>query len=365
MDNFLKKIKTQLSRRKKEGTLRALSVFKNYKDFASNDYLGLGQKTFSLSEKIPTGATGSRLISGNFPETERLEKRIAEFHEGKEAMLFPSGFQANISLFNSLAKRKDVIFYDAEIHASLKLGIRLSFAEKVPFPHNNLRLLEEKINKIKTSGNKFLVLEALYSMSGDSPDWELLEYLCRKYSLLLILDEAHSGGVFGEGKGLALNHKIRPLITVFTYGKAFGFQGASYVLPEKFLKNYLLNFNLGFIYSTGISPWFVRILQEKYNQISQASREREKLFQNVQYFKEEVTSLPWKVLGEGPIFAILIPDIPKITALEKKLLQQKFFVKKILAPTVPKGTERLRIVLHSYNTKEEIKELISLLKKQN
>ncbi len=363
MDNFIRKIEAELSRQEGQGTLRALSVFKDFYDFASNDYLGLARMTTEIPQKIPTGATGSRLISGNFSEIEKLEQEIAKFHHGKDALLFPSGFQANISLFQAIANRNDIIFYDAESHVSLKAGMRLAFAKKISFPHNNTEKLEEKLKKVRTTGEIFLVLEALYSMSGDAPDWEHVKFLQKKYNLLLIIDEAHSGGVCFRGKGIAALHSLRPLISVFTYGKAFGFQGASYVLPTKSLKSYLLNKSYGFIYSTGLSPRFVEILKVKYKQIKQADEQREKLMQNIRFFKRQVARIPYPILGKGPIFAILIPDIRKITKTEKTLLARKFFVKKILAPTVPKGTERLRIVLHSYNTKEEINSLVELLRK--
>jgi 8-amino-7-oxononanoate synthase len=200
-EDFLHK---KLNERKQQNAYRQLRLPNEKTDFSSNDYLGMvknGLIPSQSSHELKHGATGSRLLSGNYALIEETEKLIAAFHDADAGLIFNSGYDANIGLLSSVPQREDTIIYDQLSHASIRDGIRLSFAQSFSFVHNSLADLEEKLRISK--GNIFVVTESVFSMDGDmSPIPEILA-LCEKYKAHLIIDEAHATGVIGErGEGL-------------------------------------------------------------------------------------------------------------------------------------------------------------------
>ncbi len=201
------KLKNKLNKRIEEGTLRSLSSFDGFIDFYSNDYLGFAKIKSKSENTLKYGSTGSRLISGTSNESLIAEEFLADFFNSESSLIFNSGYDANLGFFSSVPQRGDFVFYDEYIHASIRDGLRLSFATSNSFKHNNLVDLELKLSKVH--GVKYVVVESLYSMDGDmAPLIEIVE-LCSKYGAYLIVDEAHSGGVFGElGQGLVSELKL-------------------------------------------------------------------------------------------------------------------------------------------------------------
>ena len=194
----------KLAERKSLHLLRQLTVESDdWIDFSSNDYLGLAQSTaiqnnaneiISQFNNVKNGSTGSRLIAGNTAYTESLEQKLASFHQAEAALIYNSGYNANVGLLSCLAGKNDTYISDELIHASMIDGMRLSYAKRFRFKHNDLADLEKKLNQ--ASGNKFVVIESIYSMDGDCAPLEGIVALCEKYDAHLIVDEAHGIGCF-------------------------------------------------------------------------------------------------------------------------------------------------------------------------
>lgn len=355
-----------LEDRKEKGSLRSLLSFENHVDFWSNDYLGLAQSAQSIEVK---GSTGSRLISGNSAQVEAVEKQLAVHFQSEAALIFNSGYDANLGLFSSLPQKGDTIIYDELVHASVRDGIRLSFAKAFSFKHNDVRDLEKKLQKADrmspiasamAQGTVFVAVESLYSMDGDLAPLKAISELCTKYQALLIVDEAHSGGVFGEeGKGFCQELGIidSVFIRLFTFGKAYGAHGAAVCCSDG-VRDFLVNFARSFIYTTALpEAMYMHMLQ----QIERSKPEilRIQLQANITHFSNEIPSAFSS--KKSPIQIIDYPDLEACKQKAQQLQEAGFAVKAILPPTVPAGSQRLRICIHAFNTKEEINQLIFLL----
>jgi 8-amino-7-oxononanoate synthase len=364
-DSFLLE---KLEVREQDLALRSLKKQNDRIDFCSNDYLGLARnKAFQkeINQEVtrnlyPHGSTGSRLISGNHPLFEKTEIKIARFHHAEEALIFNSGYDANVGLISAIAGRGDAIVYDSLIHASLRDGIRLSLATAYSFLHNDMRNLEEKLKRLKR--RSFVVVESVYSMDGDQAPLEELIYLCNRYEASLIVDEAHATGVIGEkGEGLVQHLGIERecFARVHTFGKALGVHGAV-VLGSKTLKQYLINYARTLIYTTALPPSDVAAISVAYDYFPKMKEERKHLQQLISHFQR--INLPFgKLPSNTPIQILIVPDNEEVLALANTLQRKGLDIKAILSPTVPKGKERLRITLHSFNTFEDIQRLIVCL----
>lgn len=366
MKNFLNQ---KLAQRQQENSLRELHQYpESLADFFSNDYLSFAQsqthkqKIQAIIDAHPNhknGATGSRLISGNTKFTEELEQKIADFHQAEAALIFNSGYDANVGLLSCIAQRGDTIICDELIHASLIDGARLSLANRYTFPHNNLEVLEEKLKQSK--GNIFIVTESVFSMDGDCAPLADLVELTTKYNANLIVDEAHALGVFGiDGEGLSqhLNLQDQIFARVYTFGKGLGCHGAA-VVGSVLLKQYLINFARSFIYTTALPYTALACIDVGYHTLAGAPQKTE-LAKNIALFKHLASSKKLATLpSDSAIHSIIIPGNEACKNLASNLQKNGFAVKAILSPTVAKGKERLRICIHAHNTKAEIYELTS------
>lgn len=350
---LLKKIRV----REEEGTYRSLSSFGEFIDLLSNDYLG-ASKFDSNKEHVAFGSTGSRLISGSNQFTESCEKKIAEFFKTPKALVFNSGYDANVGFFSAVPQRGDTVIYDEYIHASIRDGIRLSYCESYSFRHNDIEDLKRKIKLSK--GTVYVSVESLYSMDGDISPIKEIALLCNEFDAYLIIDEAHAAGVFGEhGRGLVDQLEINHLVfaRLVTFGKAFGSHGAA-ILGSENLINFLINFSRSFIYTTAMPI-------DSYRRISHVLTderleiERQKLRSNINYFCKVFKDFNLTSNQKSPIQLLKLGSISKTKDLEYKIQQNKIAVKAIFSPTVQKGSEGLRICIHSYNTFEEINLLFS------
>ena len=357
-DNHLQSL---LDKKQADGLLRRLVSVSDKIDFCSNDYLGFASNNdlhHLDSPSIPIGSTGSRLITGNSTLAENTERLIAEFHKAEAALIYSSGYMANVGLFSCIASKNDTIISDEYIHASIIDGIRLSKAHRSVFKHNDLVDLEAKLRT--ATSNKIVVVESIYSMDGDEAPLSKIVDLCEKYSALLIVDEAHSTGIYGNnGEGLVCQYGLenRVYARIHTFGKAVGYHGAA-IVGSAILRQYLINHSRSFIYTTALPPSFYIQIQNIYKALPNAQRNG--LFELIQHWKENIVTVKKYSIIEShsPIQAILIGDNFKAKAIENQLISTNFFVKSILSPTVAVGTERLRISLHSFNTKEQIDSLI-------
>ena len=346
----------RLAKRYEDGSNRSLSLFNESIDFFSNDYLGLSRATNNQPNVIYKGSTGSRLLSGNSIEAEQSELFLSQYFNSESALIFNSGYDANIGFFSSIPQKGDTVLYDSLIHASVRDGIRLSYADSYSFKHNNIEDLERKLKLAK--GTVFVAVESLYSMDGDLAPLESISKICEENNALLIVDEAHAGGVLGEnGKGLS--YGLNVFARLFTFGKAFGLHGAA-VLSSYKVKDYLINFARSFIYTTALPiDSYVRIKQVLDNK--DLNNLRVSLNQNILFFR----SLIDKDLvsdKNSPIQIIACPGIENAKKKCAKLQANGFAVKPILSPTVAEGSERIRICIHAFNTKEEIERLVNYLR---
>jgi 8-amino-7-oxononanoate synthase len=343
---FEDKLKNKLSEREKNNSLRQLSITSGLVDFCSNDYLGFAQKQNPNQQAM--GSTGSRLISGNTPLHLLLEKEIAKCHQTEAALIFNSGYDANLGFFSCIPQKEDTVIYDQLCHASIRDGIRLGLARSFAFQHNDTIQLQEKLKQ--ATGQAFVVVESIYSMDGDHSPLEKIASICKTYDAKLIVDEAHAFGIFGyKGQGLCQN--IDTFARIYTYGKALGSHGAA-IVGSQLLHDYLLNFSRPFIYTTALPPHAIERISWAYQNIEN-TEERKKLKQNIAYFKANCKNTKL-IESNSAIQCVLIGGNSPTKKAAIQLSKHHLDVRPILHPTVAIGQERLRICLHSFNTKEEI-----------
>ena len=366
-----KKLTQKLLQRIENKSLRTLGQKNILIDFSSNDYLGFAKSEiifnkshqFLVDNNIKiNGATGSRLLSGNHSLYNTLEKELSEFHNSEEALIFNSGYDANIGFFSSIPQRGDIILYDEFIHASIRDGIQLSNALAFKFKHNNLEDLEKKINKhhLKNDAEIYVVTESIFSMDGDAPNLVKMSEIIKKNKALFIVDEAHAVGVFNKGLVQELNIETSVFARIITFGKALGCHGAV-VLGSKELKEYLINFSRSFIYTTGLSPHSLATIKFAYSELM-SSNATKNLQKNILFFKQEINRLQLNfIASNSAIHCCIISGNENVKAISKKLQEKGFDVKAILSPTVKKEQERLRLCLHSYNSTQEITNILEHL----
>ncbi len=377
-----KKLTQKLETRKQNQALRRLPIDYYGVDFASNDYIGFSksktifEETHELlvSKNVSSnGATGSRLLSGNHPLYEETENHIATFHQSDTALLFNSGYDANVGFFSAVPQKGDFILYDEYCHASIRDGIQLSNAKAYKFQHNDYEDLQRLLEKCQSEEDQsalgteiYIVTESVFSMDGDCPEFEIILSLSEKHKAYVIVDEAHALGVFGStGEGLMqsqhLQHRI--FARIMTFGKGLGCHGAA-VLGSQELKQYLVNFARSLIYTTALPPHSVATILIAYHQLEKEKTTIQNLRDNIVFFNQEKQLLGLKpifVRSKSAIQSAIIPGNEKVKAIAKQLQENGFDVKAILAPTVPEGQERLRFCIHSYNTEEEMAQVLQLL----
>ncbi len=381
MANFPDKLTIKLEERASNNALRSLGVPVNLIDFSSNDYIGFAKnpaifkataKVLANKNMVQNGATGSRLISGNHDLYVELEHFISEFHNAESALVFNSGYDANLGFFGAVPQRGDVIFYDEYIHASIRDGITLSKAKAYKFKHNDINDLK-KISSRVLGGTAhlsqvevYVVTESVFSMDGDTPDLKLFTDYCSSTHSHLIVDEAHALGVFGdEGKGLmnALQLEQQVFARIITFGKAMGCHGAA-ILGSQQLIAFLVNFARSFIYTTGLPPHSLATVGSAYHQLTKDTS-KIKLLQNIAYFKKQLEVLEistYFIMSHSAIQCCVISGNEKVKAIALSLQEKGFDVRAILSPTVPEGQERLRFCIHSFNSKQEIENVLAALK---
>lgn len=374
-----KRLQKKITERRENNSLRSLGTENNLIDFSSNDYLGFSKNSAIYNRTLEileahhlkrNGATGSRLLSGNHRLYNHTESLLANYHNSEAALIYNSGYDANLGFFSSVAQRGDIILYDELCHASIRDGIRMSNATAIKIKHNDIADLKRKYQsdyKSKGSENEiYVVTESVFSMDGDQADLLSLSQFCSENAIHLIIDEAHAIGVIGQkGVGLVQELKIEEAVfaRMITFGKALGCHGAA-VLGSADLKQYLLNFSRSFIYTTGLPPHSVATILASYESL-ESTKEIEKLHDNIALFRSEINQNRIEnhfIESTSAIQSCIIPGNQQVKSLSEILKKEGFDIKPILSPTVPEGKERLRVCIHSYTTEGEIKKLVSLLK---
>ena len=358
-----------LAEREQKGMLRKLTTNFPSIDFCSNDYLGFSKlgllknklETTSLISELSFGSAGSRLISGNSKFIEAAEKEIALFHHSESALIFNSGYDANLGLFSSVPQKDDLVLFDELIHASIYDGIKLGYAKHYKFKHNDVGSLNDLIQRHQHNFKAiYIAVESVYSMDGDiAPLIEITALIKGLENVFLIVDEAHAIGVFGKhGRGLCNELGIEKacFARVYTYGKAMGCHGAA-IAGSDVLRNYLINFSRSFIYTTALPNHSVEAIVHAY-QLLVETDQKGSLQTNIEHFNSKTSGIKNLIKSKSAIHSLVVGNNQKADLLEKQLAQNNIYVKAIKSPTVKEGTERLRFCLHAFNTKQEIDLLI-------
>ena len=361
-------IKNKLAERESAENHRQLKPESGLIDFCSNDYLGFARsnvlkqaidKEITAQNNILNGSTGSRLLTGNTQYAEDLESEIAAYYGYAAGLIYNSGYDANVGLFSSLPQKGDTIITDELIHASIIDGIRLSYANRFKFKHNNLNSLEQKLKL--AAGNVYIAVESIYSMDGDIAPLQEIAALTARYNAHLIVDEAHAVGVFDKGLVHQLNLPEKVFAQVVTFGKALGCHGAI-VLGGNLLRDYLINFSRSFIYTTAAPFHQLAAIKMAHQMLPNVNKEQQALYYNIFSFKKKFNNKSCLLLtSNSAIQSILTGNNAKTKALAAALQTNGFDARPILSPTVAVGTERLRLCLHSYNTEEQITGLIEII----
>lgn len=360
-------MKQALEERQHNGNLRTLSLSSGLTDFFSNDYLGLArnqeltrqvENAYAALPSHQLGSTGSRLLSGNSAFAMELEFYLATLFRAEAVLLFNSGYAANSSLISCVTRQGDTILYDELVHASMREGYRLSFADHRSFRHNNPEDLEKKLSRL--SGTVFVLIESVYSMDGDNAHLAQMVEVCEKYGAHIILDEAHSTGIYGEGgNGMACNLGLEDRIfaRVYTFGKAIGSHGAC-VAGSRTLHDYLVNFARGFIFSTAMPLHNMVVIEQAFRYIGQHPGLQCNLTQKIGRFTQGVAAVNNErcrfIESNSAIQAAIVPGNEACRFFANFLRKNGLDVRPILSPTVKAGQERLRICLHTFNTMNEI-----------
>ena len=410
-------MKEKLDFRRQEGSLRLpmstnelVSCNSSTLDFSSNDYLGLAHdkmqqdlveesyKRWKKRSISTLGATGSRLLSGDSLFCRELENCLAKIHNRPAAMIFNSGYDANLSVLSSLLLKEDVVLLDELCHNSLIMGIKMSRCREYnTFQHNDMLDLRKQLEQLVCKGKVMIVVESVYSMDGDvAPLREILD-IAYNFGFEVVVDEAHGLGSFGRtnvidlsvdrqpfgqstevsnllgGTGVlaALELEAHPslLCSIFTYGKAAGCHGAV-VCGSTTLRDYLWNYARPFIYSTALPLHSLISIQSSYESMigPLGQVRRSCTFANVRLFRETLLSaLPsrnkvslWP--SPSPIQALVLPGNDNCVKFCRHLYNiYGIRLYPIRAPTVPKGKERVRIILHAHNSEEEVLKLAKVL----
>ncbi len=350
---------------RQEGRLRLNN--KEYVDFSSNDYLGLSghpkikQAAKAAIEEFGTSSCASRLLSGDLTLHHQLEARIARFKGKEAALVFNSGYQANVGIIASLYGKADAIFSDRLNHASIVDGVLLSGARFFRFQHNSIEHLETLLKKERGKFKKALIAsESIFSMDGDRAPLKDLVSLKEKYNCEIFVDEAHATGIFGKnGSGIAEEDALTERVDFImgTFSKALAGFGA-YLATSKRTVDYLINTCRSFIYSTALPPAVIAGNLASIGLIEDEPYRRKKLLELAQYFREALKEKGFVVRGAAQIIPLIIGDNLKAREFSHRLQEKGHWVLPIRPPTVPKDEARLRFSLTFYHTREILEKLI-------
>ena len=377
-------IDDELAQLKRDGLYRELKIIEGGQGarvriggrevilLSSNNYLGLAshpeikKAAVSAIEKYGCGSGASRLISGSMELHKELEEKIASFKKTESAILFNSGYTANLGVISSICGRGDVIFCDKLNHASIIDGCLLSGAELKRYPHKDIDALERFLKKSSGFKKKLIVTDGIFSMDGDIAPLKEIVHLSKRYSAILMVDDAHATGVLGKnGRGtdeyFGLDNSID--IIMGTLSKAIGSFGG-FVTGRKKLIEFLVNRARSFIYTTSLPPSVVASSIAAIDIIEKGHDLRDLLWKNVSYLKEELKNIGFDIMGsESQIIPVFVGDTHRVVEMSQMLLKEGVFVQGIRPPTVPKGKSRLRVTVMATHSKADLDAALKLFKK--
>lgn len=339
-------------------------------NFASNDYLGLAgddrliQAATTAIQNFGTGSTGSRLLSGHRELHGELETAIASLKQTEDALVFSSGYLANLGAITALVGKRDLILSDEYNHSSLKNGAILSGAAVIEYPHCNVAVLKSRLQEVRQSYRRCLIItDSVFSMDGDLCPLPTLLDIAEEFSCMLLVDEAHATGVLGKNGAGCVEHfgcTSQQLIQVGTLSKALGSLGG-YVAGSQNLIDFLRNRAATWIYTTALSPADTAAALEGIKIVKQEPTRRDRLWENINYLQELIQHLPLKILpSESAIICFQVASAAEALKIGNYLKESGIFAPAIRPPTVP--TSRIRISLMATHQPSHIEKLVEVLK---
>ena len=326
-------------------------------NLSSNDYLGLGSTKISTMQ----AQSSSRLVAGNDRLFDNLEKKLARHKSQESALIFPTGYMANLGIVSILPQKDDLILSDELNHASIIDSCKLSQARKIIYKHNTMKDLEEKLKK--RSSHKFVITEGIFSMNGDFARLLEISELCQKYDALLILDDAHGDFVVGhDGQGSAEHLGISNKVDVYTssLSKALGAFGG-YIASKRQIIELAVNTSRPFIYTSALPNFIVKSALEKFS--SNREEKRKNLWENVEHFRRGLESIGYLIHSESQIMPIIIGNEKRTLEFGKYLFDNGVFAQPIRYPTVSLGSARIRISVTALLTKDIISKTFDVFEK--
>lgn len=343
-------------------------------DGSSNDYLGYraaggapGSAGVGVADvsretlRCPTGSGASRLLGGTHHAHHQLEQAASAWVGQQKALLFSCGYAANVGTIPALVGEGDILLSDSLNHASIVDGARLSKGTVIVYPHRDLQGVARILESTPCAGQRWLVTESYFSMDGDSPDLAALAPLLASHRVGLIVDEAHAMGVFGpKGAGLCAYHGVQPLVTIGTFGKSLGTQGAFVAAPTP-LCTWLWNRARSFVYSTATSPLLAELTLNRLRTAEGDDAGRERLAQLSHRIRQtlQAAGIPLAADSFGPIVPVLVGDSDRATFLASCLQARGIVAYSVRPPTVPRGTARLRLTLRADFTNAQVEHLVT------
>lgn len=369
--DYYQNFRAQLEAKEKEQNKRSIKVYepidavrvkRNNQEFimmASNNYLGLThdlrvqQAAKYAVEQYGTGSGGARLTSGTFPLFNELELGIADFKHTEQALVFNTGYMANVGTITALMNKHSVIISDELNHASIIDGCRLSGARIERYNHKDIEHAEHILKNYKSS-HKMIITDGVFSMDGDIAPLDKLYELGKEYNALLMVDDAHSTGVLGNGRGTAHHFGLTDVdVQLGTLSKALGSVGG-YVAGRKELIEYLVNYSRSFIFSTALSPADIGAALEALTIVKNEPLVVEQLNENTAYMANKLQSMGFECDDETPIFPIIVGDNERALSLAYELELRGIIITAIRPPTVPVGESRLRMTVTAAHSQEQL-----------
>ncbi len=346
---------------------------RSFLDFSSNNYLGLRddkriiQKTKEACDKYGIGSGASRIVAGDSEIFYRFENDIAKYKNKEAAIVFNSGYDANIGVISAIMNKNDVIFCDKYNHASIYDGIALSKAKLIRYVHNDIDDLEKKLIKHRGQYEKAMIItDSVFSMDGDKAKLIEISKLKEKYNLLFMVDEAHGTGLFGEmGTGIVEEQNIKNVdIIMGTLGKSFGVQGA-YIAASQVIVDYIINFSRSFIFTTAISPILIEAASEALKIMKTEKYRRDKVIANAKYIRSELKKMGYDTLdSDTQIIPVIFDSNNLALEFSKTFQENNIYLPAIRYPAVPMNLPRLRISVN-YNLEDcDIKKLLKIFQKK-
>ena len=369
--DYYQNFRVQLEAKEKEQNKRSIKVYepidavrvkRNNQELimmASNNYLGLThdlrvqQAAKYAVEQYGTGSGGARLTSGTFPLFNELELGIADFKHTDQALVFNTGYMANVGTITALMNKNSIIISDELNHASIIDGCRLSGARIERYNHKDIEHAEHILKNYKSS-HKMIITDGVFSMDGDIAPLDKLYELGKEYNALLMVDDAHSTGVLGNGRGTAHHFGLTDVdVQLGTLSKALGSVGG-YVAGRKELIEYLVNYSRSFIFSTALSPADIGAALEALTIVKNEPLVVEQLNENTAYMANKLQSMGIECDDETPIFPIIVGDNEKALSLAYELELRGIIITAIRPPTVPVGESRLRMTVTAAHSQEQL-----------